>query len=577
MTQRRVWAPFAQSVELVTAERRIQMTPASRGWWSAELAESDASADYAFSVNGKEPRPDPRSQSQPHGVFGFSQPVDHSHFHWTDSHWHQPALGLIYECHIGTFTPSGTFDAAIERLDYLRDLGVTHLEIMPVAEFAGAHGWGYDGVDLYAPHHIYGGVEGLKRLIDRSHNIGLGVIIDVVYNHLGPSGNFIPEFGPYLTDHYRTPWGDAINLDGEYSDEVRRFLCDNALMWLRDYHVDGLRLDAVHAIYDSSAVHFLEQLASEVKALAAHLGRELFLVAESSLNSPRLVTAREAGGFGLDAHWSDDFHHAVHACMTGERSGYYADFGSIAQLAKSLSHAYVYDGAYSPFRKRSHGTTAAGLPANRFVVCIQNHDQIGNRAKGERLGHLVNQKQLKIASALMMCSPFVPLLFQGEEWNASTPFQYFENHEDAELVAAICEGRRNEFAELVGNIDDVPDSHAYETFDRSKLDWDERERGQHDEILDWYRRLIALRRNEPDLRDPRLERTKVEFDENQKWLRLRRGSIVVICNLGNSPRTMSADQQLHLLLASENEIQLGTPGIILPAQSVAIARSTTSD
>ena len=359
-------------------------------------------ADYAFSLDGGPPLPDPRSPYQPNGVHGLSRPVDHSAFEWRHTKWRPAPLSsaIIYECHIGTFTPSGTFDAAVERLGYLRDLGVTHIELMPVAEFSGARGWGYDGVDLFAPHHSYGGPDAMKRFVDAAHGHGLGVILDVVYNHLGPEGNYLAKFGPYFTDRYRTPWGDAVNLDDRDSDEVRRFFCDNALMWLRDYRVDGLRLDAVHAIFDASAIHFLEQLGAEVHQLEAEVGRHLVVIAESDLNQPRIVTPREAGGYGLDAQWNDDFHHALHTILTGETAGYLADFGSIAQLAKCLTRGFVYDGTYSKSRRRRHGRPVLGLSAHRFVAFMQNHDQVGNRAMGERLGHLVTIDQLKISAAI---------------------------------------------------------------------------------------------------------------------------------------------------------------------------------
>src|SRR5690606_31291439 len=346
---------------------------------------------------------------------------------------------------VGTFTPPGTFEAAIDRLPHLVELGVDAVELLPIAQFSGRRGWGYDGVDLFAPHHAYGGPDGLKRLVDACHRHGLGVVLDVVYNHLGPEGNHLPEFGPYFSDRHTTNWGPAINYDGPGSDAVRRFVVDNALMWLRDYHVDGLRLDAVHAIVDDSAHHLLTELASEVDALATRLGRPLFLIAESDLNDPRFVRSRDAGGHGLDAAWADEWHHALHAALSGEREGYYRDFGSLAHLAKALRQAWVYDGVYSPHRRRRHGRPPVGLSGHQFVVCTQNHDQVGNRARGERTSQLLSVERLEIAAALLLTSPFVPLLFQGEEWGARTPFLYFTDHEDPALARAVSEGRRNEF------------------------------------------------------------------------------------------------------------------------------------
>jgi maltooligosyltrehalose trehalohydrolase len=573
---RRMWAPFARTVALVTSGERIEMSAEADGWWSAELDESVACADYAFSLDGGDAIPDPRSPSQPDGPFGFSRPVDHACFKWTDTEWRQPPLGtaVIYECHVGTFSKRGTFDGAIERLGYLKDLGITHLEVMPVAEFEGDRGWGYDGVDLWAPHHAYGGPDGLKRLVDACHAAGLGAILDVVYNHLGPSGNFLQRYGPYHTDRYKTPWGDAINLDDAGSDEVRRFLCDNALMWLRDYHFDALRLDAVHAIFDSSATHFLEQLAAEVHTLGAQVGRPLAVIAECDLNQPRVVTAPEAGGYGLDAEWSDDFHHAVHAFVTGERSGYYEDFGSIANIAKALAHVYVYDGTRSKFRRRAHGRPVRGLTGDRFVVCIQNHDQVGNRAMGERLGHLVQPERLKIAAALLITSPYVPLIFQGEEWAASSPFQYFvDYHRDPQLAAAVRDGRRKEFAHFIDAPERVPDPQAPETFMRSKLDWDERGSEPHREILEWYRNLIALRHRTPDLGDPRLEHTSVEFDEVAQWLAMRRGAALIVCNFAKLSQQLPMPEDtstLKLLLASSPGVTIGERHILMPPSSVAI-------
>jgi len=560
---------------MLTANERVALHRGDRGWWHAELSPELARADYAFSIDGGPPLPDPRSPYQPSGVHGFSRPVDHSAFEWRNTKW-QPAplsSAIIYECHIGTFTPAGTFDAAIERLGYLRDLGVTHVELMPVAECSGARGWGYDGVDLFAPRHSYGGPDSMKRFVDAAHAHGLGVILDVVYNHLGPEGNYLAKFGPYFTDRYRTPWGDAVNLDDRDSDEVRRFFCDNALMWLRDYRVDGLRIDAVHAIFDASAIHFLEQLGAEVVELEAELGRHLIVIAESDLNQPRIVTPREAGGYGMDAQWNDDFHHALHTILTGETSGYLGDFGTIAQLAKCLTRGFVYDGTYAKSRRRRHGTPVLGLSAHRFVVFMQNHDQVGNRAKGERLGHLVTIDQLKISAAILMTSPFIPLLFQGEEWNASSPFQYFTDHQDPALAQSVRKGRRAEFAHFVADESEVPDPQAIETFERSRLDWDERERGKHREIFEWYRQLIALRRSAPDFQNGRLDPDAVSFDEAAEWIRVKRGAAMVVCNFAPTPRRIPIAQdatQLRIALASKPGARIDGSMIDLPSVTVAV-------
>src|SRR5581483_2227531 len=447
MSGLRVWAPRAGAVELECAGRRRAMVAEQDGWWSAGAATPAPGVDYAFLLDGEGPLPDPRSPCQPAGVHGPSRAVDHAAFPWVHRALRAPPLAgaVIYELHVGTFSPGGTFDSAIQYLDRLVDLGVTHVELMPVAEFPGTRGWGYDGVDLYAAHHAYGGPDGLKRLVDACHGRGLAVLLDVVYNHLGPSGNYLARYGPYFTDRHRTPWGDAVNYDDAGSNEVRRFVVDNALMWLRDYRIDGLRLDAVHAIYDSSATHVLEELQKEVDALSAREQRPLVLIAESDLNDPRLVRAREAGGYGLAAQWSDDFHHAVHALLTGERQGYYEDFGRMADLAAALERAFVYAGRRSAHRGRRHGRTPIGIPAQRFVAFAHNHDQIGNRAQGDRLSHLAGTRRAMIAAALVLTSPFVPLLFQGEEWGASTPFLYFTDHDDPDLARAVSEGRRREF------------------------------------------------------------------------------------------------------------------------------------
>ncbi|HXE11096.1 MAG TPA: malto-oligosyltrehalose trehalohydrolase, partial [Bryobacteraceae bacterium] len=399
MREFEVWAPNAKQLELQLGHRPVPLECGERGYWHVAVDSAQPGDDYGYIIDGQKPAiPDPRSAYQPNGVNGLSRLVDHSAFPWTDRNWQAPPLtgAIVYELHIGTFTPEGTFDSTIARLDYLRDLGITHVEIMPVNEFPGKRGWGYDGVDLYAPHHAYGGPDALKRLVDACHAKGLAVLLDVVYNHLGPSGNYLSRFGPYFNENYHTPWGAAVNLDGEWSTEVRRFFCDNALMWFRDYHFDGLRLDAVHAFLDRSAIHFLEQLAIEVSALASETERQLVLIAESDLNQPLVVIARDAHGYGIDAQWSDDFHHALHSVLTGEHGGYYCDFGSLAQLAKSLKSVFVYDGIYSEHRRRNHGRPVIGLAGTRFLGFLQNHDQIGNRATGERTSHLLTVGQLKI-------------------------------------------------------------------------------------------------------------------------------------------------------------------------------------
>ncbi|MGI9079896.1 MAG: malto-oligosyltrehalose trehalohydrolase [Acidimicrobiales bacterium] len=555
-----VWAPKAQAVDVVVGERRTAMDgPDERGWFRTGAAEIDTGADYAFSLDGGPPLPDPRSPWQPHGVHGPSRRVDHGAFAWTDAAWAAPELAdvVVYELHVGTFSPEGTFDGAIAHLDHLVGLGITAVEVMPVAEFPGRRGWGYDGVHLWAPHSAYGGPDGLKRLVDACHARDLAVVLDVVYNHLGPDGNYLPQFGPYFTDRYSTPWGEAVNFDGPDSDDVRAFVVDNACMWVRDYHVDGLRLDAVHAIVDTSAVHVVEEVADAVHRLAAELGRRAWVVAESDLNDPRVVRDPELGGWGCDAQWSDDFHHALHAVLTGERTGYYADFGSLAQLAKALRQAYVYDGCRSEHRRRRHGRPPTGLAATRFFGFAQNHDQVGNRATGERSAVLMGTGRLKVAAALVLCSPFVPMLFQGEEWGASTPFQYFTDHGDADLGRAVSEGRRREFAAFGWDPDDVPDPQDPETFRRSRLDWDELSRPPHDEVLAWHRELLGLRREVPALAGTEVGAPDVRFDEAAGWLVLQRGPLSVVCNLSDAEQPVPLDGGGEAVVAAESVLIVG--------------------
>ena len=510
------------------------------GWWRAPhpLLAGD---DYRFRIDGGESLPDPRSAWQPEGIHGPSRFVDHSEFRWTDSRWQARPLAsaIIYELHIGTFTPEGTFAAAIDRLDHLVELGVTHLEIMPVAEFEGDYGWGYDGVFPFAPHHSYGGPNGLKRLVNACHEKGLAVLLDVVCNHLGPVGNVLARYGPYFTNRHRTPWGDALNFDGPYSDEVRRYFCDNAIMWLRDYHFDGLRLDAVHAIVDTSAIPFLEQLATEVDALKAAIGRHLVLIAESDLNDPRVVRPREIGGFGIDAQWSDDIHHAIHTRLTGERVGYYSDFGTLRVLSIAMKEPYVYAGTHSDFRRRRHGRSASGLAAHKFIAYLQNHDQLGNRAKGERLCQLVDVDCVKIGAALILLSPYVPMLFQGEEWGADSPFQYFVDfRHEPDLAKAVVKGRQRECAEFGWNAEDVADPTDKQTFLRSKLNWAELDRESHADLLSWHKDLIQLRRRISALTDGRLDLVDVHYDEEESWAVVHRGPISIACNFSTDRRNI---------------------------------------
>ena len=574
MTTFRVWAPRADSVELDCGDRPVPMLETDQGWWELELPEVGPGTDYAFRLDGSEPLPDPRSPFQPFGVHGPSRIVDHAAFAWGDEGWrgfHLPSA-LLYELHVGTFSPEGTFDGVVDRLDHLVDLGVTAVEILPVAEFPGSRNWGYDGVDLYAPHHDYGGPDGLKRLVDACHARGLGVVLDVVYNHLGPEGNYLERFGPYFTSFYATPWGQAVNFDQRGSDEVRRFVIDNAVGWLRDYHVDALRIDAVHAIVDTSAVHILEQLATEVAGLAATENRPLWLIAESDLNDPRVVRPPAVGGYGMDAQWSDDFHHALHTVLTGEQEGYYADFGDLSELATALTDVWVYAGRWAPSRGRTHGRPPTGLPGWAFLGYLQNHDQVGNRALGDRIGAKLSTGRLKVAAALYLTAPFVPMVFQGEEWASATPFQYFTSHEDRELGRLVRQGRRSEFAAFGWSAEDVPDPQERSTFERSRLDWQELERSPHAEVLEWYRSLIALRRRTPGFSDGRRDVVRVRYDEQAGWLIVERGELRVAANLGHTDQKLDLGQGAGtaLLLVSDDAVSLDDRFATLPPDTVVI-------
>lgn len=562
-----VWAPAPERVLLRVDGRDHEMVAGPDGWWHADVPR-EAGADYAFVLDG-DPLPDPRSRWQPNGVHSASRVYDHAAFEWTDSAWTGRGLpgAVIYELHIGTFTPSGTFDGAIERLDHLVALGVTHVEVMPVNSFDGTAGWGYDGVLWGAVHEPYGGPDGFKRFVDACHARGLAVLLDVVYNHLGPSGAYLDRFGPYFAG--RNDWGPGLNLDGEGADEVRRYVVDNALGWLRDFHVDGLRLDAVHALVDRSAVHLLEQLAVEVDALSAGLGRPLTLIAESDLNDARLVTAREGGGYGLHAQWADDLHHALHVALSGETFGYYPDFAG--QLGRTLREVFLHAGTWSSFRGRSHGRPVdPRLPGYRFLAYLQNHDQVGNRATGDRLSATVPPRRLAVGAALVLCSPYTPMIFMGEEWAASTPWQFFASFPDPELAEAVRTGRRREFGRHGWDEQEVPDPMDPETVRRSTLRWDEVTAEGHRELLETYRALIALRKSRPELADPRLDRFAVR--EEGQVLVLDRGPLRVLANLGPDTEVRldpDAAEPLDVLLASTG-VEVAGQVVRLPGDSFAV-------
>jgi maltooligosyltrehalose trehalohydrolase len=542
MRRLEVWAPGCQRVDVVLVDDgvRVAASPVGGGWWRADVPGMAEGARYMFSLDGGPGRPDPRSPWQPEGIEGPSAVLDHRAFEWQDGGWLGFPLpeAVLYELHVGTFSPEGTFEGAISRLGHLCELGVNAVELMPVAEASGRWGWGYDGVDLWAPHHSYGGPTGLKRFVDACHRRGLAVVLDVVYNHLGPVGNYLSEFGPYFTDRYKTPWGWAVNFDGSGSHEVRDFVVGNALMWLEEYHIDGLRLDAVHAIFDESALHILEELSLAVARLSSALGRQLWLIAESDRNDPKLVRSRGLHGYGLTACWDDDFHHALHAVLTGERRRYYADFGQLGQLAKALRDVYVYDGQFSAFRQHRHGRPVGDLPSSSFVGYGQNHDQVGNRLLGQRLSALVGTDLLRAGLALVLLGPLVPMLFQGEEWGAASPFLYFTDHADPALGQAVREGRLREHPWPGGvPLTSAPDPQDPATFLRSKLDWGELSREPHRSLLAWCRSLIAVRRAHTSLFSGHREKVVVTYDEEQRWLAvsLRGGRLSVAINLSDVP------------------------------------------
>ncbi len=526
-----LWAPLVSDVKvrvLDPKERLVPMQPTSNGFFQARIDGLAPGTRYYYRLDDEKDRPDPAARVQPEGVHGPSQLID-PHFAWQDDAWRGLPLQhyIIYELHVGTFTPEGTFEAIIPRLPWLKELGITAIELMPVAQFPGERNWGYDGVALFAVQDSYGGHEGLKRLVDACHQAGIAVVLDVVYNHLGTEGNYLWDYGPYFTNRYHTPWGDAVNFDGPGSDQVRRYFIENAVYFLRDFHIDALRLDAIHAMLDFSATPFLQELAAVVEREAVHLNRRVYLIAESDLNDARVVRGRENHGFGLDAQWMDDFHHSVHVLLTGERQGYYADFYDatgaepLQYLAKALTDGFVYSGQYAPERGRRHGNSSAEIPAHRFVVCIQNHDQVGNRMRGERLTGLTSWSRAKLGAALLLLSPYVPLLFMGEEYGEPAPFLYFTSHTDENLVELVREGRKREFAAFMAQ-GEPADPYADATFMRSKLNHALADKGPHKELRDFYRTLIHLRRTLPALELLSKEHTAVHAFEEERVLLLHR-------------------------------------------------------
>ncbi|QUW17750.1 malto-oligosyltrehalose trehalohydrolase [Agrococcus sp. Marseille-Q4369] len=569
----RVWAPNAERMRVVAADESVEMTSAEGGWWHA-LAPA---GDYGFQIDDDDAvRPDPRSMRQPGGVHERSRVWDASAHAWQDAGWTGKPIagGVIYELHVGTFTPEGTLEAAAGRLDHLREIGVTHVELLPMNAFNGTHNWGYDGVAWFAVHEGYGGPDAYQRFVDAAHGAGLAVVQDVVYNHLGPSGNYLPLYGPYLSSAGRSTWGEHVNLA---EPAVRRYILDNVRFWFEDMHVDALRLDAVHALHDEAETHILEEMAIETAALAAHLGRPLELIAESDLNDPKLITPREGGGYGLDGQWSDDFHHGVHVALTGETAGYYADFEPLAALGKALERGFFHDGTYSSFRGRDHGhpIDVERSMSWRLVVAAQNHDQIGNRARGDRITEVLDESQLLCAALLLYAGPFTPMLFMGEEWAASTPFQFFTSHPEPELGKATAEGRLEEFEQMGWDPAVVPDPQDPATFERSKLDWTEAEGGRHARVLEGYRQLAQLRRELEALTDPHYARNRVEVDEERRVLRLVRragmaDAVEIVINVGREPQTVAVERA-ELCFATHPDVALDGELTLPPGSGALLA------
>ena len=569
-----VWAPRARKVTLVLGSETVALDSVGDGWWSARGgAEWSTGVDYGYLLDDDTtPLPDPRSRRQPAGVHGLSRSFDPGEYSWRDTAWHGMELAgrTIYELHIGTFTPGGTLDSAIDRLEHVVELGIDFIEVLPVNGFNGTHNWGYDGVLWYAVHETYGGPAAYQRFVDACHERGLGVIQDVVYNHLGPSGNYLPRFGPYLDDQSSNTWGTTINLA---EAEVREYIIRNALMWMSDYHVDGLRLDAVHALVDNSDKHVLQELAERTELLSTAIGRPLTLIAESDLNDPKLITPIAEGGYGLTAQWSDDYHHSAHVNLTGETTGYYADFDSLAALAKTMTRGFFHDGTFSSFRGRNHGVPIdlESIPTWRLVTFTQDHDQIGNRAIGDRLTATLSLDQQAIAAVLTLLGPFTPMLFMGEEWGASTPWQFFTSHPEPELGTATAEGRIAEFEKMGWDPNVVPDPQDPKTFVDSILDWAELEEPGHARMFALYRQLISLRRTLPGLTDPAFSSVQCEFDDTAKWFRMTRPGVSVLVNFADHEQQIPATDGFVVLATSGHPEPVGG-SIVLRAHSAVVIR-----
>lgn len=586
-----VWAPFAENVEVIFKDRKEPETlqKDDSGYWITELDKVPAGTRYKFRLNKEKELPDPASRSQPEGVHSWSQVVDRNSYSWKDDNWEGLPTSemIIYEMHVGTFTPQGTFEAVIEKLDYLKELGITAIEILPISQFPGNRNWGYDGVYPYAAQHSYGGVDKLKEMIDACHQKGIAVILDAVYNHMGPEGNYLAEYGPYFTGKYETPWGKAINYDDKHSDEVRNFFLENALMWLEEFRFDGLRLDAIHEIIDRGARHLLKELSQRTDELEEKTGRRRVLIAESDLNDTKIINDYDKGGFGLEGQWVDDFHHSLHTLITGEKGGYYQDYGSLGHLAKSFKQAFIYDGIYSEFRKRTVGNSPKGLPLSKFVVCIQNHDQVGNRPLGDRLSRLVDFEKQKLAAGIYLMSPFVPMLFMGEEFAEDQPFQYFVSHGDPDLVKAVQEGRKREFKYFFDNEGEFPDPQSEDTFNNSKLNWNFKGDGKKEKMFAYYKNIIELRKK--GVFDAfRQNDISVEADEEKETLKITAGDLLAVINFNSDKHTIHLSDtanELTILMASADQRWGGSrdfpekirsgESLDVPATSLIICESKT--
>ncbi len=571
-TEFRVWAPQLERVELhilAPEDRRVPMQKTSTGYHEATV-DCGEGTRYKFVLDGGDERPDPASRLQPEGVHGPSEVVG-DEFEWHDAGWTGVALEdyVVYELHVGTFTEEGTFDAIIPRLDDLKSLGVTAVELLPVAQFPGTRNWGYDGVYMNAAQESYGGPRALKRLVDACHQRGLAILLDVVYNHLGPEGNYLGQYGPYFTDRYKTPWGLALNFYGPRSDDVRWFFIHNALQWVDEFHFDGLRVDAVHAIVDHSAEPFLQDLCDAVRTRAAKLNRRIYTIAESDLNDPRVISPKDELGLGFDTQWMDDYHHSLHTLLTGEQDGYYEGFPvKVSNLARVMTTGYLYIGQHSSYRGRKYGLKPKTRNGAQFVVSMQNHDQVGNRMLGDRIAAIVSYDKARLAAAATILSPFIPMLFMGEEYGEKRPFQYFTSHSDPDLIEAVRKGRQEEFDDFAWQ-GEAPDPHAQETFDNSKLDWPARKRGEHESMWNFYRQLLALRRDTPALRTLDLDAVEPIADDAKGVLLVRRGDVLLAFNFSDAAQKVDAPEgSWTSLLDTGASLSGGT--LTLPPSSFAV-------